>query len=135
MPGAISFVLTRLPGFGFDGGKFDPNTVRDISHWLRHFTPGGAYLFGGVPTCWRTADNDGDRNPDFLKIFLNEFDAISPWLVGRFRTEEDATRFAENRMKDDVTLINETNEEFARHGVDRKIDYVPVVWPGFSVRE
>ena len=82
-----------------------------------------------------TADNDGDRNPDFLKIFLNEFDAISPWLVGRFRTEEDATRFAENRLKDDVTLINETNEDFARHGVDRKIDYVPVVWPGFSVRE
>ncbi|KAL1681833.1 hypothetical protein EV122DRAFT_204853, partial [Schizophyllum commune] len=124
--------VVALWGFGFDGGKFDPNTVRDISHWLRHFTPGGAYLFGGVPTCWRTADNDGDRNPDFLKIFLNEFDAISPWLVGRFRTEEDATRFAENRMKDDVTLINETNEEFARHGVDRKIDYVPVVWPGFS---
>uniref|UniRef100_D8Q9L4 Xylosidase/arabinosidase n=1 Tax=Schizophyllum commune (strain H4-8 / FGSC 9210) TaxID=578458 RepID=D8Q9L4_SCHCM len=124
--------VVALWGFGFDGGKFDPNTVRDISHWLRHFTPGGAYLFGGVPTCWRTADNDGDRNPDFLKIFLNEFDAISPWLVGRFRTEEDATRFAENRMKDDVTLINETNEEFAKHGVDRKIDYVPVVWPGFS---
>ncbi|KAL1746208.1 hypothetical protein HDZ31DRAFT_62466 [Schizophyllum fasciatum] len=124
--------VVALWGFGFDGGRFNPDTVRDISHWLRHFTPGGAYIFGGVPTCWRTADNDSDGNPDFLKIFLNEFDAISPWLVGRFRTEEDATRFAENRMKGDVTLINQTNEEFARHGVDRKIDYVPVVFPGFS---
>ena len=43
---------------------------------------------------WRTSESDADRNPEFLDLWLNEFDAISPWTVGRYSNEDDADRFA-----------------------------------------
>jgi len=84
----------------------------------------------GTPAHWRTAESDADRNPEFLDVWLTEFDAISPWTVGRFTDERGAGYFAETKMKGDVELINKRNAEGAR----RKIDYIPVVLPGGSVR-
>ena len=83
----------------------------------------------GTPAYWRTADNDADRNPGFRDVWLNEFDAISPWTVGRYRTERDVDTFAETNMKGDAELIRKHNEE----GRGRKIDYIPVMLPGVSV--
>lgn len=83
----------------------------------------------GTPAHWRTAESDADRNPGFLDVWLNEFDAISPWTVGRYRDERDADDFAETKMKGDVELIKMRNEE----GRWRKVDYIPVVLPGGSV--
>lgn len=83
----------------------------------------------GTPAHWRTAESDADRNPGFLDVWLNEFDAISPWTVGRYRDERDADDFAETKMKGDVELIKKRNEE----GKWRKVDYIPVVLPGGSV--
>ena len=84
---------------------------------------------GGAPAHWRTAESDADRNPAFLDVWLNEFDAISPWTIGRYRTEQEADHFAETKMKGDMALIKKRNEESTM----RKIDYIPVVLPGGSV--
>lgn len=84
----------------------------------------------GTPTHWLTGEGDADRNPDFVNVWLNEFDAISPWTIGRFKTEDDADMFAEHRMKADADLIKHRNEQ----GRSRRIDYIPVVFPGGSVR-
>lgn len=83
----------------------------------------------GIPAYWRTSDNDADRNPEFLDVWLNDFDAISPWTVGRYDTEQDADNFAETKIKGDVELLKKRNEE----GKWRKVDYIPVVLPGGSV--
>jgi hypothetical protein len=83
----------------------------------------------GTPAYWRTSSNDADRNPEFLDVWLNEFDAISPWTIGRYGNEEEADRFAEKNMKGDVELLKKRNEE----GSSRKVDYIPVVLPGGSV--
>jgi len=83
----------------------------------------------GTPAYWRTAVGDADRNPEFLDVWLNEFDAISPWTVGRYRNEDDADKFAETNIKGDVELLRKRNEE----GRWRKVDYIPVVLPGGSV--
>jgi len=84
---------------------------------------------GGCPASWRTAEGDADQDPGFLDVWMNDFDAISPWTIGRYETEQDADRFCEVKMQGDFNLIKRHNEE----GRGRKVDYIPVVFPGRSV--
>lgn len=90
-------------------------------------TPGGAYIVAGTPAFWRSSTNDADRNPAFLDVWLNCFDAISPWTVGRYTTDEDIDRFATNNLKADFDLLQKRTED----GYN-KVDYMPVVLPGGS---
>ncbi|KAH0590020.1 hypothetical protein H2248_000198 [Termitomyces sp. 'cryptogamus'] len=120
--------VVALWGFGFENAGHTPALVRAITTYIRNVTPGGAYIMAGTPAHWRTATSDADRNPEFLDVWLNEFDAISPWTVGRYGNEKEADNFAETKMKGDVELIKKRNEE----GCWRKIDYIPVVLPGGS---
>ncbi|KAG6828413.1 hypothetical protein H0H92_008077 [Tricholoma furcatifolium] len=120
--------VVALWGFGFENARHTPALVRAITAHFRNVTPGGVYIMAGTPAHWRTAESDADRNPDFLDVWLNEFDAISPWTVGRYRDEREADDFAETKIKGDVELIRKRNEE----GRWRKIDYIPVVLPGGS---
>jgi hypothetical protein len=103
--------------------------VRAITQFFRNNTPGGVYIMGGTPTHWRTGEGDADRNSEFIQVWLNEFDAISPWTIGRYSTEEEADNFAKTKMKGDLELITNRNQE----GNARKVDYIPVVLPGGSV--
>ncbi|KAG6854198.1 hypothetical protein C0991_009511 [Blastosporella zonata] len=120
--------VVALWGFGFENAGHTPALVREVTKYIRNVTPGGAYIMAGTPAHWRTAESDADRNPEFLDVWLNEFDAISPWTVGRYRNEQDADDFAETKMKRDTELIKKRNDE----GRWRKIDYIPVVLPGGS---
>lgn len=83
----------------------------------------------GAPTHWRTGTGDADRDPGFLQVWLGEYDAISPWTVGRYSTENEADNFAKTVVKGDWELITNQNQG----DNTRKIDYIPVVFPGFSV--
>jgi hypothetical protein len=82
----------------------------------------------GAPAHWRTSDSDADRNPEFVDIWMNCFDAISPWTVGRYSDETSANRFAEDRIQGDVDFIDRWATTRGKH-----VDYVPVVHPGGSV--
>lgn len=84
----------------------------------------------GVPAYWRTSEGDADRDPGFVTVWLNEVDAISPWTIGRYSSEHEADLFAENRMKGDSELLKKRVDEGFK-----KVDYVPVVFPGGSVRD
>lgn len=64
-----------------------------------------------------------------MEVWLDCFDAISPWTVGRYGNIADADRFAEEKIAGDVKLINERNKT-VRSG--RRLDYIPVVLPGGS---
>ena len=68
---------------------------------------------GGTPTHWRTSEGDADRNPEFVDVWLTEFDAISPWTIGRYKSEEEAEAFVEAKMQPDVDC-----------GLPRNITYV-----------
>jgi hypothetical protein len=116
-------------GFGFEDSRHSPALVAAITTFFRNNTPGGAYIIAGTPTYWRTSTNDADRNPQFVDVWLNEFDAISPWTVGRYGNEDEADKFAEERLKEDVELLKKRDEQ----GTGRKVDYIPVVFPGGSV--
>ncbi|KAG2024035.1 hypothetical protein CC2G_001632 [Coprinopsis cinerea AmutBmut pab1-1] len=119
--------VVALWGFGFENRGHTPAMVRAIAQFFRNTTPGGVYLMAGTPTHWRTAEGDSDRNPEWPAVWLNEFDAISPWTIGRYKTEEEADSFAENSLKGDFERIQQNN-----HQTGRKVDYIPVVWPGGS---
>ena len=121
-------ILTFLLGLGFEGRKHTPNQVRALTSFFRNATPGGAYLMAGTPAHWRTSDSDADHNPEFVDTWLESFDAISPWTVGRYSDQASADAFAEDRIQGDVMHIARWTMS---HG--RRVDYVPVVHPGASV--
>ncbi|KAL9716761.1 hypothetical protein Ac2012v2_001212 [Leucoagaricus gongylophorus] len=116
-----------LWGFGFNEAGHTPSILRSIISTFRNVTPGGAYIMAGIPAYWRTSEGDADRNPEFLNIWLNEVDAISPWTIGRYSSEYEADWFEESTMRGDSELLRKRVDEGFR-----KIDYVPVVFPGGS---
>ncbi|KAF9786869.1 hypothetical protein BJ322DRAFT_680773 [Thelephora terrestris] len=121
--------VVALWGFGFEDSRHTPGLVRSIASYLNSSHPGGVYLMAGVPAHWRTSTGDADRDPDFVNVWLDSFDAISPWTIGRYGNVREADNFAEEKIAGDVQLINEHNGK-ARQG--RKLDYIPVVFPGGS---
>ncbi|CAL1696791.1 unnamed protein product [Somion occarium] len=125
--------VVTIWGFGFADTHHDPASVRAVTSFIRDNTPGGAYIMAGTPAHWRSSYHDADPNPEFVKVWLEEFDAISPWTVGRYTTLEDVDSFAENNIKGDVELIRKRNEDFENGmGGKRKVDYIPVILPGGS---
>ncbi|KAN0101251.1 hypothetical protein V8E55_001235 [Tylopilus felleus] len=119
--------VVALWGFGLNGRNHTPELVRAITGFFRSFTPGGVYLVAGTPGHWRTSTSDADRNPEFVKVWTECFDAISPWTVGRFGNEEEADRWGQGRLKADAEYLRNLEAEGGR-----KVDYIPVVLPGGS---
>ncbi|HVJ15053.1 MAG TPA: glycoside hydrolase family 71/99-like protein [Polyangiaceae bacterium] len=79
-------------------------------------------LLGGVPTHWRTLmpDTDTQTDPAWADVFRS-YDVVSPWAVGRFIDDGGSDTFRSEHFEPDLA-------ELAPLG----IDYLPVVWPGFS---
>ena len=73
----------------------------------------------GVPTYWRELGRDTGKDPRLLEI-LKKIDIIHPWTIGRFG-DEAAYRTYSEVQKGDMAWAKEN-----------KVDYVPVVFPGFS---
>ncbi|KAF8499017.1 hypothetical protein F5888DRAFT_1686884 [Russula emetica] len=119
--------VIALWGFGFNDRNHSPELVRAVTSFFRNSTPGGAYIMAGAPAHWRTSDSDADRNPEFVNIWMECFDAISPWTVGRYSDQTSADAFAEDRIQGDVMFIGRWA---TTHG--KRVDYVPVVHPGGS---
>ncbi|KAF8261524.1 hypothetical protein EI94DRAFT_1889880 [Lactarius quietus] len=114
-------------GFGFKDSKHTPAQMRALTTFFRNSTPGGAYLLGGAPAHWRTSDSDADSNPEFVTAWMQSFDAISPWTVGRYSDQKSADAFAEDRIQGDVMFLAKWTMTRGK-----RVDYVPVVHPGGS---
>ena len=74
----------------------------------------------GVPTHWRSLDMDAVKDPKLLDV-LKLADIISPWTVGRYGNTNGAAAYARDVLKPDITWCTA-----------QKIDYLPVLFPGFS---
>jgi len=68
----------------------------------------------GVDDDWRTDSAD-------WQAAYRSADIISPWAVGRYNDNNGADRFRSNNIEPDLADLNSEN-----------IDYMPVVFPGFS---
>ena len=81
---------------------------------------GGCTVMLGVPTHWRELKGDAVSDPALHEL-LKEADIVSPWTVGRYRKPEEVARHSEKFTQPDLAWCRS-------HG----LDYLPVVFPGFS---
>lgn len=102
-------------GIGFTDRPGTASEAADLIGWFKNQ---GIYVIGGVPTYWRTGNNDS--RSDFMNVYKS-LDMISPWSVGRFGNIQEADNFKTNLLQPDLAFTQQNG-----------IDYQPVIWPGFA---
>ena len=73
----------------------------------------------GVPYYWRTLEKDTENNPQLLTLIKEHVDIVMPWAVGRYNNDTYSAVAA--GLPGDIKWCR-----------DNKVDYVPLVFPGFS---
>ncbi|HEX4644522.1 MAG TPA: glycoside hydrolase family 71/99-like protein, partial [Verrucomicrobiae bacterium] len=109
-------------GIGFnDHRDYQLEECRRLVQFLKNDPEnGGCTVMLGVPTYWRELKNDAVTDPRLLDIIALA-DIVSPWTVGRFANPADAAHYAKNTMVPDMAWCRK-----------RGLDFMPVVFPGFS---
>ncbi|MFC0535288.1 glycoside hydrolase family 71/99-like protein [Pelagicoccus mobilis] len=113
--------LVAVWGIGFND-KIKPRkyTLEECSDLVRFLKRNGCSVMLGVPTGWRTLDRDAVSTKD-LHALLEKVDVVSPWTPGRYKRLDQVAGHAEKYWAPDVDWCEE-----------RKPDFLPVVFPGFS---
>ena len=109
--------VVALWGFGFSGRS---DTPQQAAAAIIFFKAAGCIVMGGVPTYWRTLNNDAQTDPAWAAVFRS-FDVISPWAVGRYGNNAGADTFAASLIAPDLADATANGRE-----------YMPVIFPGFS---
>lgn len=105
-------------GIGFnDHRRYSVAECGDLIEWLKE---DGCTVMLGVPTGWRELHRDSLPDPELHEI-IQAADVVSPWTVGRYRNPMEVARHAEQCWKPDLAWCEEHD-----------LDYLPVVFPGFS---
>jgi hypothetical protein len=110
--------LVSVWGIGFNDGR--RYTLEDCRRLVEFFKDDGCSVLLGVPSGFRELKRDSVTNAA-LHAVLTRADVISPWTVGRYRNPVEATRHGEKTWQPDLAWCTE-----------RKVDFLPVVFPGFS---
>lgn len=110
--------LVAVWGVGFNDKR--AYTLAECRKLVEFLKADGCSVMLGVPTGWRNQDRDAVKDTALHEL-LALADVLSPWTVGRYRIPADAKRLGEKTWQPDVAWCAE-----------RKIDFLPVVFPGFS---
>ncbi len=113
--------LVAIWGVGFsDDRKYSLEKTEWFIRLLKENPEwGGMSIMLGVPYYWRDQQRDAVTDPRLHSV-LKLADVISPWSVGRYRGQDDAAKMMTHQQRD-----HDWCEQ-------QKIDYLPVLWPGFS---
>lgn len=107
--------LVTIWGVGFNDNR--AYSVADVNTLVDKLKASAKVsIMLGVPYYWRTFGNDTQKLPAFHDL-IKKADIIMPWAVGRF----DINGYNPNNVAEDIKWC-EAN----------KVDYVPLVFPGFS---
>lgn len=111
-----------LYGFGFVGRPYTSDQAMELIDYFQSSAPAKyqATVKGGVPAYWRTGTRDSEAGPEWAQVYRS-FDVISPWAVGRFWDNQSAGTFTR-----EVTIPD------MKETAALDIDYMPVMFPGFS---
>ncbi|MDB6023453.1 MAG: hypothetical protein JWQ04_3310 [Pedosphaera sp.] len=109
-------------GVGFnDHREYTLDECRQLVEFLKNDPEaGGCSVMLGVPGYWRTLKRDTVDDPKLLEIIAMA-DIVSPWTVGRYVNPEGVKNYGENQLQPDLEWCREHH-----------LDYLPVVFPGFS---
>jgi hypothetical protein len=110
--------LVAVWGIGFsDNRAYSLRECYELVKWLKS---SGCAVMLGVPSFWREGKRDATNDPLMHQI-IKMADVVSPWTIGRYRTPEEAERHA--------TKVWQPDREWCER---EKLDFLPVVFPGFS---
>lgn len=110
--------LVAVWGVGFsDDREYTPRETLELVKWLKSE---GFSVMLGVPSFWREGRRDAIDDP-LLHQTIQLADVVSPWTVGRYRNPEQSERHADQVWKRDIEWC-----------MDKQLDFLPVVYPGFS---
>ena len=114
--------LVGIWGVGFnDDREYGLEKTEWFIRLLKHNPDwGGMSILLGVPYYWRDLDRDAVADPKLHRV-LAMADVISPWSVGRY-----------SGLPDDYAEIVSRQVADRKWCDQRKIDYLPVLFPGFS---
>ena len=108
-------------GIGFqDRGKPRAYTLGECRTLIQFLKDDGCTVMLGLPTGWRELNRDSVRDPE-LHALIKLADIVSPWTPGRYRDLKGIERHANRHWSPDVKWCKQAN-----------MDYLPVVFPGFS---
>jgi hypothetical protein len=109
--------VVAIWGFGFSDR---PGSAEDAKTTIRFFKDAGCTVMGGVPTHWRTLSGDSQTNAAWGEVYRS-FDIVSPWAVGRYKHDVEIDAFRRRQIEPDLVETKKLG-----------LDYLPVVFPGFS---
>ncbi len=113
--------LLAIWGAGFKGRPYTLTEIMDLVNFFKKDPVyGGTTLMLGVPTGWRELHRDCINDPALHELLL-ACDVVSPWSVGRYGTLEQVVQHDKHFWQQDRIWCAE-----------RGLDYLPVVFPGFS---
>lgn len=116
--------IVAVWGIGFnDGRRYTLAECGRLIDFLKNDPEyGGFAVMVGVPSYWRTLGADCVNDPALHDV-LRKADIISPWAVGRFGDLAGAENYASEVWRPDLAWCGSNG-----------LDYLPVVFPGFSWR-
>jgi hypothetical protein len=111
-----------LWGVGFNGRDLSPAQFDAFLTQVKAASEaaGGVTVLGGVPAGWREGRGDASADPGWKTIWP-KLDVISPWTVGRYKDDAGVDKYREGSLKPDLAAAKAMG-----------VDYMPVVFPGFS---
>lgn len=110
--------LVAIWGIGFSGDR--KYTLEECRALVEFFKADGCAVMLGVPTGWREQNRDAVKNPALHEV-LAMADILSPWTPGRYQNPTAAAAHAQKFYPADIKWCRE-----------RSMDFLPVVFPGFS---
>lgn len=110
--------VVAIWGIGFnDDRKY---TLKECHDLVSFFKNDGCSVMLGVPAFWREGIRDATDDP-LLHEIIALADIVSPWSIGRYQTPKQAHKHGEKVYQPDLVWCRE-----------KALDYLPVVFPGFS---
>jgi hypothetical protein len=110
--------LVAIWGIGFSDDR--AYTLAECRLLVDAIKADGFSIMLGVPTYWREMKRDAVSDPALHEL-LQKADILSPWTVGRYNSPESASRHAEK--------VASADQQWCR---EKGLDYLPVIFPGFS---
>jgi hypothetical protein len=112
--------LVAIWGVGFNN-KIKPRAgLEECRQLIAKLRADGCSVLLGTATGWRKQDRDALQDPGLHRVLLMA-DVLCPWTVGRFGDLPGVQRHAGKYWGPDIVWSREHD-----------IDYLPVVFPGFS---
>jgi hypothetical protein len=110
--------LVAVWGIGF--GDDRRYTLAECRRLIEFLKADGCTVMLGIPSGWRELHHDAVSDPALHEV-LKLADVLSPWTPGRYRNPKEALRHGEKLWVPDLAWCKANS-----------IDYLPVVFPGFS---